>query len=192
MKEISTRERIIEAAYNLFSENGYLGTKTREIAKLASVSEVTLFRKFKNKETLFTEVLKSKSIIPDLVDAVKKVEQSNIENTLFSFAKKFYNVLVSKKKFIMITFSEINHYSEKIIEIYQELISQIDNLIIKILSQNMSINKNFDLKTIAMAFRGMIFELFLVNEILLRKKSAKTDIEKILFSYVKIIIKSIQ
>jgi len=192
MQNLSTRQRIIEAAYTLFSEKGYHATSTREIAKAASVSEVTLFRKFGNKETLFKEVLNSKSIIPDLLDAVKKIEQSNLEDVLFSLAKKFYNTLVSKKKFIMITFSEINKYSEKIIDIHQKIITQLDDFLVNIFLKYLdNDNKKSDLKILVMAFRGMIFDLFLTNEIFLRKKNLKSNINDILLSYVKIILNSL-
>ena len=191
MEKLSTRDRIIEVAYTLFSEKGYHGTSTREIARAASVSEVTLFRIFGTKESLFEEVLKTKSIIPDLLAIIKDIENHNLEDLLFSLAKRFYYILVSKKKFIMITLSEINQYSEKIIEVYQKLIDQIDELWVKIFSNYKSTNKDFDLKTIAMAFRGMIFDLFLTNEILLRKDITKSEINRILSSYVKIILNSI-
>ena len=52
-----TRQRIIEAALDLFSENGFHATTTRKISKKANVNEVTLFRHFKNKKALFKEVL---------------------------------------------------------------------------------------------------------------------------------------
>jgi len=47
-----TTERILAAAAELFAERGYAGTATRAIAERASVNEVTLFRKFKNKRGL--------------------------------------------------------------------------------------------------------------------------------------------
>ncbi|MEO2083551.1 MAG: TetR/AcrR family transcriptional regulator, partial [Desulfurobacteriaceae bacterium] len=34
----ATKEKIIEAAYSCFAEKGYIGTTTREIAKMAGVS----------------------------------------------------------------------------------------------------------------------------------------------------------
>ena len=140
---------------------------------------------------LFEEVLKNKSIIPDLLAATKDVEQYNLNDVLLSLAKRFYYTMVSKKKFIMITFSEINQYSEKIIDIYEKFITQIDELFVKILLKYKDDNTNSDLKTIAMAFRGMIFDLFLTNEIFLRKNIEKTKINNILSSYVKIILNSI-
>ncbi len=44
-----TRNRILEAAAQLFAERGYSATTTRLIAERAGVNEVTLFRQFKNK-----------------------------------------------------------------------------------------------------------------------------------------------
>ncbi|MCP4757505.1 MAG: TetR/AcrR family transcriptional regulator [Proteobacteria bacterium] len=56
-KVSDTRERILEAALNLFSENGFHATTTRKIAQRADVNEVTLFRLFKSKMDLFKEIL---------------------------------------------------------------------------------------------------------------------------------------
>ncbi len=45
--------KIIEAAYPMFMEHGYKGTTTAEISKVAGMNESTIFRNFKNKDTLF-------------------------------------------------------------------------------------------------------------------------------------------
>jgi AcrR family transcriptional regulator len=49
--------RIARAAIALFSRQGYHGTSTREIARLADVSEVTVFRYFEHKEDIFLSAL---------------------------------------------------------------------------------------------------------------------------------------
>jgi len=54
----STREKIIQAAEMLFSEKGYAGVTTKELASEAGVSEVTLFRNFDSKRNLFKNILK--------------------------------------------------------------------------------------------------------------------------------------
>lgn len=43
-------EAILKAAAELFGERGYKGTTTRAIAERASVNEVTIFRRFTNKQ----------------------------------------------------------------------------------------------------------------------------------------------
>ena len=45
-----TEVRIIEAAVQLFAQQGFKGTSTREIAELAKVNEATLFRHFAKKD----------------------------------------------------------------------------------------------------------------------------------------------
>lgn len=52
----ATRERLLQAAIEVFSTAGYVGATTREIARVADVSEVTLFRHFQSKEQLLRAV----------------------------------------------------------------------------------------------------------------------------------------
>jgi AcrR family transcriptional regulator len=56
----STQERIVEAAAKLFSRQGFTGTSTSEIARLAGVSEVTVFRHFPRKRDLFWAATESR------------------------------------------------------------------------------------------------------------------------------------
>ena len=51
------QERIRDAARQLFAEHGYGGTTTRNIARLADVSETLLFRYYGDKAGLFNEVV---------------------------------------------------------------------------------------------------------------------------------------
>ena len=55
-----TEVRIIEAAVQLFSRQGYKGTSTRQIAHLAEVNEATLFRCFVRKADLFWAAAESR------------------------------------------------------------------------------------------------------------------------------------
>lgn len=55
----NTHEKIIEAAKVLFEKKGYTAATTKEIAELADVSEVTLFRHFETKRNLFEQTVHS-------------------------------------------------------------------------------------------------------------------------------------
>jgi AcrR family transcriptional regulator len=61
LKNSVRTDKILQAAGKLFARQGYHGTSTREIARLADVSENTLFRHFDNKEELFWASLRSYS-----------------------------------------------------------------------------------------------------------------------------------
>jgi AcrR family transcriptional regulator len=49
---LTAKERLLRAAVEVFSEKGFSGASTREIASRARVNPVTLFRTFKSKERL--------------------------------------------------------------------------------------------------------------------------------------------
>ncbi len=54
------REQILQTAVALFSQRGFKGTTTKEIAKAAGVSEAMVFRHFENKEALYGAILDTK------------------------------------------------------------------------------------------------------------------------------------
>lgn len=56
-RNVDLRLKITQAAAQLFARQGYRGTSTREIARVAEVSENTLFRHFEHKEDIFWAVL---------------------------------------------------------------------------------------------------------------------------------------
>jgi AcrR family transcriptional regulator len=55
-----TEVRLVEAAVQLFSRQGFKGTSTRDIAQLAGVNEATLFRYFAKKADLFWAAAESR------------------------------------------------------------------------------------------------------------------------------------
>lgn len=68
-------ERILEAAAKLFSEHGFRGATTKDVAGAAEINESLIFRHFDSKESLYTATLqhvlsrKSERFLPEL-DAV--------------------------------------------------------------------------------------------------------------------------
>ena len=81
-KKSEVPNRIVHAAVALFSRQGYQGTSTREIARLADISEVTLFRYFERKEEIFWAALVSsfRTIQPrlDLLDKISYLDAPEI------------------------------------------------------------------------------------------------------------------
>ena len=54
------REQILQTAVELFSKKGFKGTTTKEIARVAGVSEAMVFRHFASKEELYGAILDTK------------------------------------------------------------------------------------------------------------------------------------
>jgi len=57
VRSVKTKEKILDAAYQLFCSKGYYKTTTNEIAKVADVSIGSLYSYFKDKDTILLEIL---------------------------------------------------------------------------------------------------------------------------------------
>src|SRR5215207_4086384 len=55
------REQLCRIAMRLFSERGFRGTTTKEIANAAGVSEAVIFKHFSNKDELYAAILDNKA-----------------------------------------------------------------------------------------------------------------------------------
>jgi AcrR family transcriptional regulator len=70
-----SKDKILQAAINMFSQKGYENSSTLDIAKEAGVAEVTLFRNFKSKHNLLYQILSPlfiKITSPVILKDVKK------------------------------------------------------------------------------------------------------------------------
>lgn len=56
-----TKQRILEAALDMFSENGYAGTNIRELAESLNLVKSSLYRHFESKEEIWNAVMEEMS-----------------------------------------------------------------------------------------------------------------------------------
>jgi len=70
------RLQIIRVAVGLFSQKGFGGTTTREIAQAAGVSEAMVFRHFATKQELYTALLDHKACSGDTMNPEQMVAEA--------------------------------------------------------------------------------------------------------------------
>jgi len=70
------RLQILRLAVRLFSQRGFRGTTTKEIARAAGVSEAMVFRHFATKEELYSAILDHKACLHDTMDPVQVVAEA--------------------------------------------------------------------------------------------------------------------
>lgn len=88
---ISGSERkasILESATALFAAKGFNGTKTREIAKRAGVSEALVFRHFPTKDHLYAAILAEQSPVPGLLADIRKLTKQDDDLAVFTYIAK--------------------------------------------------------------------------------------------------------
>ncbi len=135
--------RIARAAVALFSRQGYHGTSTREIARLADVSEVTVFRYFEHKEDIFLSALNSSfGIIKPRLDLFDRgAESSTPQNMLpqiMSLLVDMTTLSPELTKLIAVAFLELHGKAE---DICFEHLTPLFTAIAGYLSKNMETGK---------------------------------------------------
>jgi AcrR family transcriptional regulator len=112
MPSQTTRQRLIQSALDLFIEQGVSNTTTRQIAALAEVNEVTLFRHFGNKYGLLLAVIEESPPFTHLGDALAQrlTSASSFEQALKAYANLYLRSLEQVPELIRSLIGEANHF----------------------------------------------------------------------------------
>ena len=107
-KELSTEDKIIEAARKLFTQNGFSATKTRDIAEEAGINLALLNYYFRSKQNLFQIIIEEKFdqlfgvIIPILSNS-----EISIEEKIETLVTNYTNLLLGNDDLPLFVLSEI-------------------------------------------------------------------------------------
>jgi AcrR family transcriptional regulator len=100
-----TRQRILAATRELLGLKGRRGTTTREVAERAGVNEATLFRHFRNKESLIQSCAQQYCGASALQDLVASLN-GDLEDDLTAIAMALYERLTSIRDLIIMSLAE--------------------------------------------------------------------------------------
>ncbi len=93
-----TRDKIMNVALKLFSEQGYYSTTTSQIANEAGVNEVTIFRHFKTKENLFQETTQNYVAEIHVDEIVKKIKDNDFRENIRILSRKYIDLCFENMK----------------------------------------------------------------------------------------------
>lgn len=108
----SARQRLIQAALELFTAQGVSGTTTRQIAEKAEVNEVTLFRHFGNKHGLLLAVLEESAAFKNLGESLvlRANPPGNVYQALKDYASDSLHAIEQVPEFVRSVVGEADQY----------------------------------------------------------------------------------
>ncbi|MGT2949125.1 TetR/AcrR family transcriptional regulator [Streptococcus devriesei] len=100
------KKKTLAAAIELFSQKGYNGTSTAQIANRAGISQATIFKYFKTKSDLLTEIMQP--MIPELKKAFlpQLKAHTNLEEAVHFIVQDRFQFLVQNAELIKILIQE--------------------------------------------------------------------------------------
>ena len=107
-EELSTEDKILLAASKVFTEKGFSGARTRDIAEEAGINLALLNYYFRTKEKLFEQVMKVKIILlfGQIIPIVSN-EKTSLDVKLDLASGKYFDILSKNPNLPLFILSEI-------------------------------------------------------------------------------------
>lgn len=167
VKDRDTSEaRLIAAAKEVFSKNGFNGATTREIAKKAELNIALISRYFESKHGLFLAVVKDKDQQFRNVD-LSYPQQETVTLELLKFAEAIFYEFFCDMAFVKIVMGQI-FADEKFLKEFRSIFPQksshpefekrIHNLV-----KNKKMSESVSASEIAFEFETIVFGMGLIN-----------------------------
>ena len=163
------RTQILKVAIKLFSQRGFSGTTTKEIARSAGVSEAMVFKHFANKEQLYSAILDLKAgdrrMQNQFEDLLKKTEAKDDFGVFYTMALSALNYHTGDSGFmrLMLHSALEEHdlarmfFESFVIEKYKFLGDYIEQ------RQADGVFREMDSRVVVRAFMGMFVQHSLYN-----------------------------
>jgi AcrR family transcriptional regulator len=158
MKE--TSRRILDAAIRVFARDGVSGATTREIARVAKVNEVTLFRYFKNKNELLRQVvLQSCKRYEQVFAEAAFATPEDLDRTVHTYAEALAQKLRENEDLVRTFMGELKRHLKLCRRLFVEAAKPGRQKFIDYLTAAQKaglVRKNLDVTTATDALSGML------------------------------------
>jgi AcrR family transcriptional regulator len=152
----------------LVSEKGYLGATTREIARGAGVTELTLFRHFGSKERLFEACLNRHTFLPTLRELLPDLDGMSYDEALRTIGRRFLLSLKARKPMVKIMQAEMCRYPDKMKRMSGAFFDEMLGTLAAYFAarQRTGELRSFPPELAARMFIGMLFSYFRTEELM--------------------------
>ncbi|MGB7970103.1 MAG: TetR/AcrR family transcriptional regulator [Methanobacterium sp.] len=163
-----TEDKILDATIKLLDKDGWKGATTKKIASEAGVNEITLFRKFHNKEQLLKAAKKrSASRFLEELDLLFKIDDNgDIKSYLTTIWQNASEMIDKRINLIRISMEEVRGipFEEKVLpKISKMIIEHLINYFQKKIDQGLI--RDIDPEVAALNIFSIVFQMDIVWKI---------------------------
>jgi AcrR family transcriptional regulator len=188
--DLSTEEKIIDAARKVFTKKGYAATRTRDIAEEADINLALLNYYFRSKEKLFHIIMIERmEKFFGIIQPVISDENTTLEHKLERITDIYIDLLLANQDLSIFVLSEIRNASDSFLNISHHRQAFLDSVLLKQLAQR---KPDTDPHHILLNLLGMIIFPFLSSALFKSSCDEQQDFEKLIMERKKLIPQWIQ
>jgi AcrR family transcriptional regulator len=185
-----TRQTILQAAYDLFLEQGYAATSMRQIAERTGLALGGIYNHFKNKQAIFSELVIGRHPFHQVLPLLQAAPGDTVEEFVRNAARRMLDELGRRPDFIKLMFIELVEFNGRDLpQMFQVVFPQILPLIQRFQAGREKI-RSIPPYVLFRAFIGLFFS-FYMTEFLLAGTPAMTLQENALDHFVDIFLHGI-
>lgn len=160
-----TRYAIMQAAHQLFLEQGYHGTSMRQIAHDAGIALGGIYNHFEGKEAIFVEVLEAYHPYHEILPILKSAHGETLEEFVRNAAEKMIAALENRPDFFHLMFIEIIEFqSQHIPKLYQMFFPEVINTVQRFTQESERL-RPIPLPMIIRIFIGIFFSHYILHHL---------------------------
>ncbi|RCJ39232.1 TetR family transcriptional regulator [Nostoc minutum NIES-26] len=187
-------EAILDGAMQEFLENGYAAARIDKIAVAAGVSKATIYRRFPDKESLFTALMQQLACKKELFNSTQlQFAQGDVASFLKSFATMMLNRVAEDPQtltFLRIVIGESGRFPE----LARAFVQNIEKPMLESLTQYLASQPELELpdaEVAARAFMGTMVHFVMLRDILHSGDLVPMECDRLLDNLVKLIIRPV-
>lgn len=188
------RQKIIEAAIDLFSRRGFRGTTTHEIAEAAGISEAMIFKHFATKQNLYSAIIEVKSETEELLaSAAKAAQEKDDPAVLRAVGLKMLEQTErdpSLMRLLLFSALEGHELSEMF---FESRVKRLHEFLSEYLRRGVEEGRfrSIDPLVVARGFIGMVVHYLLIHELFGVKRSPRSAPDEVVDQFVSLFLKGI-
>lgn len=193
------KKKVLKAALRLFSEQGYDGTSTAQIAEASGMSQATIFKYFKSKDDLLLFIIEPiiDHILPTYGESfakeIKTVNQ-DLEGIVDFIIQNRYQFLVQNKDAAFILLSQVminDHIKTMLLNKFSSLKDIFLENVWKTLKDTGEMRDDIDILSLVRLMASQIIFYFLQSQRIL-KNDDSAQVQKDLNQIEKMILRAIR
>ncbi|MDD5558906.1 TetR/AcrR family transcriptional regulator [Candidatus Methylomirabilis sp.] len=189
------REQIVEVAVELFSRKGFRGTRTREIAETAGISEAMIYRHFATKRELYSAIIEAKSVTEELLAsaaaAAKRKDDAGVLRALGLKMIEQTEADPSLMRLLLFSALEGHELSEIF---FESRVKRLHEFLSSYIRGRIKEGRfrSIDALVVARGFIGMIVHYLLIHKLFGVKRPPRSSPEEVVEQFVSIFLKGIE
>jgi AcrR family transcriptional regulator len=189
------RQQIVESAVNLFSRKGFRGTRIREIAEAAHISEAMIYRHFSTKRELYSAIIETKSVTEELLaDASIAARDKDDAGVLQAVGLKMIEQTGADPSLMrLLLFSALEGHELSEI-FFDSRVKKLHQFLSRYIKKGIADGRfrPMDTLVIARGFIGMIVHYLLIHELFGIQRPPRSSPKKVVEMFVSVFLRGIE